>query len=105
LLENLAIIKHCVERDLRYRQHPDVMVGANEVLEERLPQAMAEVELIAAMGPLYISETASAALVQFSKNYCIDLGEGVNGDIPRLLEAANQCLKVVREEATHIKKS
>ena len=66
---------------------------------------MAEVEKIAAVGPLYVSEAASEAVVKFSKAYSIDLGEEVEGDIPRRLEAANRCLEKARKEAERAKKS
>jgi hypothetical protein len=81
------------------------MLGPNKILEGQFPQALAEVEKIASVGPLYISEAASEAVVKFSKAYSIDFGEGVEGDIPRHLEAANRCLEIVRKEAGRAKKS
>jgi hypothetical protein len=105
LLENLAIVKHCVERELNYSQHPEVMLGPSGVLEEQFPQALAELHKVAAVGPLYISEGASEALEKFSNAFGIDFGEGMEGDMPRRLEAAKQCLKIVRKEAEIAKKS
>ncbi|SRR5712692_2606090 len=98
-LENLAIIKHSIERTLENLLHPDYADAPSKILQEQVPLASAELAKIAATGPCYISKAASDALDTFIAIWNIDFGGGPESDYDQYLEAAKKCMEVVRREA------
>lgn len=99
LLENLAVIKHCVGAWLEHERHPDYMHGASKLLEGQLASAVAEVEKIAAVGPYYLSEAASRAVDKFVNGWSIDTGCGNEDEYERHLQTIDESMAVIREEA------
>jgi len=99
LLENLAIIKHCVAAKLAYERRPDYMLGPSKLLVEQLAGAGAEVEKIAAMGPYYLSDAASKAVDKFVAGWGIDTGCGPEDEYERHLKTVCESMMIIREEA------
>ena len=99
LLENLAIIKHCVAARLEYDRHPDYMLGPNKLLEGQIENAAAEIAKIGAMGPYYLTEAASKSVDAFLKEWSIDTGCGPEDEYRRRLEAVGASMTIIRQEA------
>jgi len=100
LLENLAIIKHCVAARLEHARHPDYMLPPNQLLEEQLATAAAEVEKIGGVGPYYLSETASQAVGKFLAGWSVDTGIGPEDQDQWHLTTVSEAMKIIRKEAT-----
>lgn len=99
LLENLAIIRHCVTTELNYYLRPDYQLGPNKLLDAQLGSATAEVQKIAAMGAYYLSEEASKSVDKFSNSWNVNLGCGDEDEYTRHVKSVNETITVVRNEA------
>jgi hypothetical protein len=100
LLENLAVIKHCVGAWLDHERRPDYMLGPSKLLEEQLANAAAEVEKIGAVGPYYLSAAASKAVDKFVAGWGVHLGGGDEDEYERHLKTINESMAILREEAS-----
>lgn len=99
LLENLAVVKHCVGAWLEHERHPQYMCGPSKLLEEQLASAVAEVEKIGAVGPYYLSEAASKAVDKFVDGWSVDLGCGNEDEYERHLQTIDESMPIVQAKA------
>jgi hypothetical protein len=99
ILESLAVIKHGVATRLNHELEPRYALEPSELLESQEATASAEVAKLAAMGPYYLSEAASAALDKVVAQLGIDPGISLESEYSQRLNTLNECMTVLRTEA------
>jgi hypothetical protein len=99
ILENLAIVTHVVGALLEHELHPDYALGPTAIVRDQLAPAAAKLAAMAAIGPYYISDSASRALNRFVGGWGIDTGCGLTDEYERNLRDATSALGIIRSEA------
>jgi hypothetical protein len=99
VLENLAVIKHCMAAQLNHLKHPDFMLAPHVQFLQQTPQAGVKLQHLAALGPYYLSETASEALDKFVAEWGIETGLGEAEECERKLQGSIAALSIIRREA------